>query len=649
LLLANILVAGFEPFQNAPEEVVRENSHAMLWAIQKNDGRIERKLTSLELAIISESKSLLATTACQKVVDAIYRGKLVYTPNSFIDIIPDHWKNKPISLYDPRRATILNQYRLVVPRTRNVIEICHFIVLLILYILVLSKRERRFNTSYTSLELVFDVYAVGWVLDQFASILEHGWQVYSQNLWAFLDVGFSLVYAAYLVLRLHAMTCADEGESVRLARTALDVLSVGAPVLIPRLAFNLMSENMLFVSLRAMMSDFLTLTLLATWCFAGFLLSMKWLHNGVHEPITISKWMIWIWFGLDGTGIQKSTDFHWLLGPFLFVTFAFLGNTLFLTILVSMLSTTFSQISSNATAEIQYRRAVLTFEGVKSDAIFAYMPPFNILALLVMLPLKFSLGARHFHKTNVFIVRTLNAPLLLLISLFERRTLWADEHSFPYHHHNLSLLKATAIRQDGIFPRLSAWAAKKLRFWDFSRFSVHGDVQAVFETEPPQGVLDEIAEAEAAEGATKRRRPTLEEQFPITLFPGWETSNGPRRTRSGSHGLDKNQGHDHDQVLHGSDDTEHQQYDHEGEQQKQHAPYRLQAGSSHSLAVHQHKKPVRKDSLVDYSVESDGALTEANDRLQKLEDGVQRIEEMITRLLRCVDVVGPHEDGERRS
>ncbi|KAF7508298.1 hypothetical protein GJ744_009443 [Endocarpon pusillum] len=44
LLLANILVSDFEPFQNAPEEVVRENSHAMHWAVQNKGGKIERKV-----------------------------------------------------------------------------------------------------------------------------------------------------------------------------------------------------------------------------------------------------------------------------------------------------------------------------------------------------------------------------------------------------------------------------------------------------------------------------------------------------------------------------------------------------------------------------------------------------------------------------
>lgn len=253
---------------------------------------------------------------------------------------------------------------------------------------------------------------------------------------------------------------------------------MGAPVLVPRLAFNLMSENMLFVSLRAMMRDFAVLTLLSVWCFAGFLLSMVWLANGIHEPITISKWMLWVWFGLDGTGIQRSVDFHWLLGPILMVAFAFLGNTLFLTILVSMLSTTFSTIVSNATAEIQFRRAVLTLEGVKSDAIFAYQPPFNILALLVLIPLKFILTPRWFHKINVAAVRTLNAPLLLLIGIIERRTLWAGARR---------QIEAEQLPKVAVKPlsRPSLWARG---------FSVHGDIEAVFDVEPPQSVEDEIAQ-----------------------------------------------------------------------------------------------------------------------------------------------------------
>jgi hypothetical protein len=471
LLLANILVAGFDPFQGAPEDVIKENDPALHWAMQKTGGYL-RKLPTLEIAIISESKTFLSSSACQRVVNAIYEGRIIYTPSSFIDILPDHYKSKPISLYDPRKAPLLNQYRLIVPRTRNFLEIGQFIVLLVLYILVMTGRDPQ---TFSIVEFVFCIYTAGWVLDQFASILEHGWSVYTQNLWSFLDVTFALIYGIYFVIRMHGIRV----HSFEVGQQAMDVLAIGAPFLIPRLAFNLMSENMLFVSLRSMMADFALLTALAVWCFAGFLLSMMWLGDGLHKPVTISKWMLWIWFGLDGTGIPRSVDFHWLLGPILMVTFAFLGNTLFLTILVSMLSNTFAGIVSNASAEIQYRRAVLTLEGVKSDAIFAYQPPFNIAALVFLLPLQFLVSPRWFHKVNVAAVRFLNAPLLLIIGYVERRALWAGSRRNVFQRR----------RARGMFG-----------LGDISRgFSLHGDIQAVFDSAPTATTQDEINDTDDLE------------------------------------------------------------------------------------------------------------------------------------------------------
>ena len=166
LKLATILVAGFEPFAHAPPDVLQntDRAHAVHWIVRDQIwGSNNDKLTALEIAILSESKSFLASSAAQKVVDAIYRGKVVYTPNSFMDIIPDKWKKRPISLYDPRRGPLLNQYRLIVPRTRNVIELFHFAILLGLYLGVMEQRERRSTVKYGAVEVVFDVYAIGWV------------------------------------------------------------------------------------------------------------------------------------------------------------------------------------------------------------------------------------------------------------------------------------------------------------------------------------------------------------------------------------------------------------------------------------------------------------------------------------------------------
>jgi hypothetical protein len=58
LVLSHILVAGFEPFQNAPEDIRREARATDAW---------NKTLPALEVAILTESKLFLSSTSCQKV------------------------------------------------------------------------------------------------------------------------------------------------------------------------------------------------------------------------------------------------------------------------------------------------------------------------------------------------------------------------------------------------------------------------------------------------------------------------------------------------------------------------------------------------------------------------------------------------------
>lgn len=465
LLLANILVSGFDAFDAAPE-ALRKQSRAQKW---HERGGHERKLIALELAILSESKILIGSLACQRVVDAVHRGQVVYTPLSLVDILPDHVKHHPVSLYEPRRAAILNHRRLIVPQLRNLIELVHFSILLVLYILTMTYCNGPGKGTRTMgiYEIVFDVFTAGWVLEQFAAIVEHGWEVHAQNLWSFLDVTFILIFGVYGAVRVVELLIGID------VNYALPILCTAAPILLTRVAFNLMPDNIVFIALHAMMRDFTRLTFIAIWCFTGFLLGLLWLmrtafstdeawDNTSPSWATIGKWLLWIWFGLDGTGLERTAEFHTVLGPALAVTFAFLGNTLFLTILVAILTNTFSKIMDNAAAEVQFRRAVLTFQAVKSDSIFAYPPPFNMIALVIMLPLRMCVGPVAFHTINVGVIRAVNAPVLLLIALYERRHVWT--------------------RGMPSVPR---------RGWTHFGLSPYGDIQLVF-AEPPPEVLDQL-------------------------------------------------------------------------------------------------------------------------------------------------------------
>ncbi|KAJ3541584.1 hypothetical protein NM208_g4539 [Fusarium decemcellulare] len=462
LILSKILVEGFDPFSGAPDDVQNSGRYPQ-WPIQDRGGH-ERKLTALELAIISESKNFISSPGCQRVIEAVYRGQIVYTPLSFIDLLPNHFEYQPVSLYDPERAPFLNHRRLIVPRTRYAIELVHYIFLVIFYILTMVHRGTNSLWLY---ETVFVLYTAGWVLHEFAAIIEHGWTIHSQKLWSFLDLTFTLIFTLYVIIRGCEVTLRSMERGM-----ALNLLCLAAPILLTRLAFNILPDHIVFISLHAMMKEFLILTFLATWCFTGFLLALQWLAAGddsaaIPGDFTIIKWLLWIWFGLDGTGIEASVQFHAVLGPGLTIAFAFLGNTLFLTILVSLLTNRFSKIVTSETVEIQFRRAVLTFEGVKSDAIFAYPPPFNLFALAILLPLRFFISAHVFHSTHIMLVRITNAPLLFLINLYEWQRPWAT---------------------------VSSAGGKPSRRWQFTGFSPHGDIQAVFEVEPPLYVQEEADE-----------------------------------------------------------------------------------------------------------------------------------------------------------
>ncbi len=463
LLLAHVLVEGYDPFQGAPREVEAEWRHQQ-WPVQARPGH-ERQFTALELAIISESKALIGTAACQRLVDAIHTGKVTYTPLSFVDVLPDHYKHLPISIYNPRHARLLNHYRLIVPRVRTIIEFVQIILLLVLYIFTMLDRHTR-NSMW---EITFCIYTAGWVLQEFAAILEHGWEVHAQSLWSFLDISFVAIYVAYFLTRIYDMYIDKIADGY-----GLHILCLAAPILLTRVAFNIMPNNIVFISLHAMMKDFTVLTFLAFWCFTGFLLALMWLitaeqieTGNTPSWATVCKWLLWIWFGLDGTGIGESTEFHIVFGPALMIAFAFLGNTLFLTILVAILTNTFSRIIANEGAEVRFRRTVLTFESVKSDSIFAYPPPFNIAALIVLLPLKLLVTERTFHTINVFLIRTLNAPVLIAITLLERRS-WKSANR-P---------KRT---------KKASWLS-----WGFAGFFPHGDIPAVFNAEPPADLVSKI-------------------------------------------------------------------------------------------------------------------------------------------------------------
>ena len=66
---------------------------------------------------------------------------------------------------------------------------------------------------------------------------------------------------------------------------------------------------------------------------------------------------------------------------------------------------------------LHYRRLFVTHfhpTRVKSDALFSYQPPFNILAFLLLSPLSWCVSPRTLHVVNVFLIKVTVRSLRVL-------------------------------------------------------------------------------------------------------------------------------------------------------------------------------------------------------------------------------------------
>lgn len=81
------------------------------------------------------------------------------------------YKRNPIHFYDPRKAPLLDHYRLKVPSIRSVLEYVNFLILFVLFVVAIEMNELD---SLNPAEIIFMVYALGFALEKVAAMQEHG-------------------------------------------------------------------------------------------------------------------------------------------------------------------------------------------------------------------------------------------------------------------------------------------------------------------------------------------------------------------------------------------------------------------------------------------------------------------------------------------
>ncbi|KIV93691.1 hypothetical protein PV10_04886 [Exophiala mesophila] len=448
--LIDALSYDFDPLQGYLDMVDSANVPGPRGAdASRKHAQRPARISCFEVAIRAQAKRFLAHPLVVKQLEAIWAGTIVFHsaadnlhrklpvvpqhrtygtvtqgPSSKGDFTLDHGPvRRAVTLYNPRDASLFKLSRLRVPRYRNVLSTMSFAVLLSLFVAVLVQR----SLEITPLEVFFWFWAAGYMLDEVVGFNEQGFSLYLASFWNTFDLGILLVLLIHLALRVYGILMPDVRKHT-VANLAYDILAADAILLFPRL-FSVLDHyryfSPLLIAFRYMAADLVAVSLLILISCSGFFvaLTLSFGNDGVDTPSSVAYALLQMVMGFTPAAWDRWDRYN-ALGKFILTLFLFICHFLVVTILVTVLTNSFMAIVRNAHEEHQFLFAVNTISHVKSDALFSYVAPTNIVQW-TLVPTRYFLTFRQYVKLNRTMIKVTHFPLLFIIYLYEKTILQA--------------------------------------------------------------------------------------------------------------------------------------------------------------------------------------------------------------------------------
>ncbi|KAH7398475.1 hypothetical protein BKA66DRAFT_204308 [Pyrenochaeta sp. MPI-SDFR-AT-0127] len=411
------------------------------------------RISTLEIAIRAQAKKFLAHPLVVRQLEAIWAGTIVFhsvadslhrkpdsplsrANNRFGDVSPGTGPSRLLSptkqapplpppasllrrtvtLYDPHDASLFKLSRLRVPRYRNLFSMLSFGIMLGLFLAVLAEK----SDDITALEVLFWFWSAGYMLDEVVGFSEQGFGLYIMSVWNAFDLGILLMFMAYYILRLYGILMPDVSRH-NIAAMAYDVLGATAVLLFPRL-FSALDHyryfSQLLIAFKMMAMDLVAILILIVISCSGFFVafSMAFKRDLGAPDAAYSIFQLIMGFTPAAWDLWGEVN---VLGKGLLALFLFICHFLIVTILVTVLTNSFMAVVKNAEEEHQFLFAVNTISMVKSDALFSYIPPTNIIGWL-LIPFKYMMPFKKFLRMNRLVIKLTHIPILFTIFLYER-------------------------------------------------------------------------------------------------------------------------------------------------------------------------------------------------------------------------------------
>ncbi len=258
------------------------------------------------------------------------------------------------------------------------------------------------------------------MLDEIVGFNEQGFSLYIMSFWNTFDVGILLLLGCFYCMRLYGILMRDVHKHA-VADTAYDMLASNAVLLFPRL-FSVLDHyryfSQLLIAFRMMAMDLVAVFILIVISCSGFFVAFTLSFGSDHYDaggvayalfqmlmgFTPAAWDYWEKYNMLGRGILT--------------LFLFICHFLIVTILITVLTNSFMAVVRNANEEHQFVFAVNAISMVKSDALFSYIAPTNVIAW-ILTPLRFVISFRQFVRLNRTVIKITHFPILYIIFVYE--------------------------------------------------------------------------------------------------------------------------------------------------------------------------------------------------------------------------------------
>ncbi|SPN99870.1 uncharacterized protein DNG_02722 [Cephalotrichum gorgonifer] len=367
-----------------------------------------RGLNALEIAAISNAKKFLGQAIVQKIITAIWNGDIVFWERLDIQATKKHRYYNP-NTFDPFA-------RLRVPKYLKAWEVFFFMVFMALYYTVLIEQN---PTTITRAEYVLYVWLAAFLYDELAAWNDAGSVFYTSDVWNVFDMIMITIGIIFAALRVIGIYTGNQD----VIQVAFDILALEALFMVPRIcSFLSLSPywGTLIPCFKEMGKDFIKFMVLIVIIYLGFLTTFSLVGRDSFTFSSMTMILTKIFFGSSGVGIEIMDDIDRVFGPPLMLLFICLSSFLLSGSLTGMLSYSFSRVITQAREEYLYVYSVYVLEASTSNRLTHFLPPVNLIALVVFRPLRFFVHSENkFRAGRIVLLRITHAPIVGVIMMYE--------------------------------------------------------------------------------------------------------------------------------------------------------------------------------------------------------------------------------------